>query len=542
MKHNCRPVVYPCFPIALLALLSATPPTTAQTPVFTGLTNPFAGGYVDGVFGISDDGNVVVGYTYKPTNPDFGDRSFRWQRNIGFDNPGPSQGTVLSYAYGVSADGNVIAGNTGHAQFGDQEAWVRVGTSRGHVGSPPGTNFSSLAGVSADGRVCAGWGGNSDNPNSAQAAYYDTQNDQWVNIGFLTGGAWSKALAASANGSVIVGIGTDNTYPVAYSRACVWTSATGMQPVGGVGNLPNGYEAAAVDISSDGAVIVGYDYVRDPNYNSTQVGWCWTAADGMQDLGLFPGSTYTVPTGVSPDGQVIVGIADIGGYNHPFVWDAGHGLRELRDLVTAQGNGDELNGWWIGPATCIGGSGPYYVAGEGGDPNGYICGWVIRLDSLDAPCIPAYIVGQPFDAGVNAGDFADFYVDAVDGGNTGTMTYQWRRNSVGLIDDGRINGSTGPWLTIYPVLEADAGTYDVIVTNTCGGETSVPVTLSVNGSFCLGDLTGDHQIDLSDLAIVLSYYGSIGADYSMGDLNGDTLVDLADLAGILSLYGTPCPV
>lgn len=529
---------YSAWLIPVLTLAAALP-AAAQTPVFTGLTDPFPDGYIDGVFGISDDGNVVVGYSYKPINPDFGDRSFRWQRGVGFDNPGPSQGSVLSYAYGVSGDGNVIAGNTGHAQFGDQEAWVRVGSSRGHVGSPPGSNFSSLAGVSADGRICAGWGGNSSNPNSAQAAYYDTQLDHWTNLGFLTGGAWSKALAANADGSVVVGISTDNSG--AYSRASVWTAQAGMQLVGGVGNLPNGNEAAAVDVSRDGSVIIGYDYVIDPYWNSSQHGWRWTAAGGMEDLGVFPGSTYTVPMGVSPDGKVIVGIADIGGSNHPFLWDAAHGLRELRDVLTAQGHGAELDGWLLDSATCIGGSGPYYIAGEGGNPAGYICGWVVRLDSLEASCTPAYITGQPADYSCNGGDYAEFYVSAVDGGDTGTLTFQWRHNGVDVVDDGHILGANEAWLRMYPALASDAGAYEVFVTNNCGGETSLSVTLMVANGSCLGDVNFDHTVDLSDLAIVLSNYGVVGADYARGDLNGDVVVNLADLAAELAVYGSPCP-
>ena len=59
---------------------------------------------------------------------------------------------------------------------------------------------------------------------------------------------------------------------------------------------------------------------------------------------------------------------------------------------------------------------------------------------------------------------------------------------------------------------------------------------------CPGDLTGDHLIDLSDLAICLANYGLTGtATPAQGDLNGDHNVDLSDLAMLLSLYGTPCP-
>jgi hypothetical protein len=58
---------------------------------------------------------------------------------------------------------------------------------------------------------------------------------------------------------------------------------------------------------------------------------------------------------------------------------------------------------------------------------------------------------------------------------------------------------------------------------------------------CLGDLDGDCDIDLADLARLLASYGmTAGACYPDGDLDGDGDVDLSDLAGVLAVYGTVC--
>ncbi|MBU0616325.1 MAG: hypothetical protein KKI02_01270 [Planctomycetes bacterium] len=60
--------------------------------------------------------------------------------------------------------------------------------------------------------------------------------------------------------------------------------------------------------------------------------------------------------------------------------------------------------------------------------------------------------------------------------------------------------------------------------------------------FCFGDLDGDSDIDLADLAQLLSNYGmTSGARYVDGDLDLDGDVDLSDLAALLAVYGTTCP-
>ena len=57
-----------------------------------------------------------------------------------------------------------------------------------------------------------------------------------------------------------------------------------------------------------------------------------------------------------------------------------------------------------------------------------------------------------------------------------------------------------------------------------------------------GDLDGDCDADLSDLAGVLASYGAtVGPGYDHGDLDLDGDVDLSDLAALLAVYGTACP-
>lgn len=75
---------------------------------------------------------------------------------------------------------------------------------------------------------------------------------------------------------------------------------------------------------------------------------------------------------------------------------------------------------------------------------------------------------------------------------------------------------------------------------TCsGGPTGCP---GPNGTRCdASDVDGDCDVDLTDLARLLSNFGTqSGATRGMGDLDGDHDVDLTDLAILLSNFGTTC--
>lgn len=57
-----------------------------------------------------------------------------------------------------------------------------------------------------------------------------------------------------------------------------------------------------------------------------------------------------------------------------------------------------------------------------------------------------------------------------------------------------------------------------------------------------GDLDRDRDVDLTDLATLLSNFGvGGGASSAMGDTDGDGDVDLTDLASLLSNFGANCP-
>lgn len=86
------------------------------------------------------------------------------------------------------------------------------------------------------------------------------------------------------------------------------------------------------------------------------------------------------------------------------------------------------------------------------------------------PCVAPVITTNPTTQSVCAGNSVTFTAAA-----TGTSVgYQWRKNTVA------ITGATSSTYTILLATAADAGNYDVVVSNLCGNVTSTAATLTVN--------------------------------------------------------------
>ncbi|MCX8091481.1 MAG: N-acetylmuramoyl-L-alanine amidase, partial [Verrucomicrobiae bacterium] len=87
------------------------------------------------------------------------------------------------------------------------------------------------------------------------------------------------------------------------------------------------------------------------------------------------------------------------------------------------------------------------------------------------------IVTQPQSQTVNPGSTVQFNVVAT--GNP-PLSYQWRRNGANLANGGKFSGVNTATLTISNVQQTEAGSYDVIVSNTNGSVTSATAALAVN--------------------------------------------------------------
>ncbi|MCX6927195.1 MAG: immunoglobulin domain-containing protein, partial [Verrucomicrobia bacterium] len=93
---------------------------------------------------------------------------------------------------------------------------------------------------------------------------------------------------------------------------------------------------------------------------------------------------------------------------------------------------------------------------------------------------PPIITSQPVSQSVNAGANVSFTVAA---SGTAPLSYQWRKNAVA------IPGATGTALNLTAVTTANAGSYNVVVTNAAGSVTSDTATLVVTQTTVIVSIT-----------------------------------------------------
>jgi len=149
--------------------------------------------------------------------------------------------------------------------------------------------------------------------------------------------------------------------------------------------------------------------------------------------------------------------------------------------VAATGNGTLTYQWRKGgvnipgatsatytiPSVTAADAGIYDVDVTGG------CGSVTSSAATLATSGALAITTQPLAQTACPGGTVNFTVAATGGG---TLTYQWRKAGA------NITGATGTTLTLTNVTAADAASYDVVVTGSCGSITSSAAALTVNAS------------------------------------------------------------
>ncbi len=172
----------------------------------------------------------------------------------------------------------------------------------------------------------------------------------------------------------------------------------------------------------------------------------------------------------------------------------------LSDVVAIGGNYDRSYALTADGTLRIWGGGSSYVAvvpaeyGRIVDFVGYSSGaWILRDANADAA--PAISV-QPAGGLRAAGSLHTFRVTAT---GSGTLSYQWRRDGVAIA------GATQSTLTLNAVQLADAGRYDVVVSNYVGRATSASATLDVASPPVLNAVAGSRRVVAAGSAVALTF-------------------------------------
>ncbi len=204
--------------------------------------------------------------------------------------------------------------------------------------------------------------------------------------------------------------------------------------------------------------------------------------------------------------------------------------------------------WRKGGVPIGGATGSSYTINpvSGGDAGSYdvvvtnSCGTATSSPATLTVNTGPQITADPASVNACPGEPAAFSVSAT---GTAPLAYQWRRNTID------IGGATAATYSIPAVTPADAGSYDVVVSNACGSVTSAAAALTVPTCAGPGDMNCDGMVDFFDIdpfllalfdpaAYVVAYPA---CDPLNGDLNNDGGVDFFDIDPFLNcLFNGVC--
>jgi probable HAF family extracellular repeat protein len=285
---------------------------------------------------VSADGSIVLGQGRQSASPPFGYEGFRWSIISGALDPIAEPGSNV-YANAISADGSTVVGAWG-VPGGDEHAyqWTAAGGLAPLEGLGAEPLRTTAQAVSADGLVVVG--------HRIYTASPWRDGFRWTQAA-VAGISNFEASDVSDDGSVVVG--TMDNHETQLFEAYRWTEQDGVVPLGTC--LPN-FQSRALAVSADGSIIVGY--VQNNSGYDEQKAFIWDQQHGMRLLnevleGEFaldlsdwhltePWSSWKA-TDISADGTTIVGVA-VNADNQREAWRAV--ISELPVPGDADGDGN----------------------------------------------------------------------------------------------------------------------------------------------------------------------------------------------------------
>ncbi len=436
-----------------------------------------------------------------------------WVPGIG--TPG-ANGNVNAFA--VTAGGDLIVGgsflNTGGVPSRIAR-YIPTGNQWSALGSGiTGGSVNALAVLPGGDVVVAGQFTAAGGVTASNIARLNPTNNNWSSLGLNVTGGSVNALALLPNGDLLVGgqfsNGTFFSNMVRYSPTSGVWSALGITtdgPIYALAVLPGGEVIVGGSFASAGSV--GNFRSNIARYNNGQWNSLGLGMNGaVRCLAVLPGGDVLVGGEFTTAGGLAAG--GIARYNPSTItWSAvGLGTNGTVSSLSALPSGEVLVG---GAFTAAGGiaasgivrynpaTGVWTALGAGTDGNvsaiavvpggdlilggNFTSAGGVAATRLARVNSEPNIIGQPRHVVTAPFGTALFAVTIPGASGNGTATYAWRKDGQAINAAANPSAAT-PALSITNVLAADVGSYDCLVTNSCGGTgtLSSAATLSIVGT------------------------------------------------------------
>ena len=302
------------------ALAGPVPAFTRIAPLGAATTK-----YVQ-VAGGTVDGNTLVGWSgaFTPST----EAAVRWTRSGGLADLGAVAARTHNTATGTSADGLVVVGTSSAgalSQTGSSAtafAWTLQG-GLVSVSQPSGHAHGFGSGVSADGSTVVGYGIDFPGDIEQAEAFRLPLGGSASRLRPLSGYSGSYPVGTSRDGQLVGGVSTNDSIGL-FGRATLWDSAGVAHSVN-----PPGSTGSVVAVMAANSSLVIKEFVT----STLQRTWLRDATGAFTQIpGMYD------PTGISDDGEVVIGRADLGtDRNRPVIWTRANGLQELAGVLFANG-------------------------------------------------------------------------------------------------------------------------------------------------------------------------------------------------------------
>ncbi len=236
----------------------------------------------------------------------------------------PFTGHSNAVATAASADGTLVVGfSIDMASYTQAVSWT--GSSATLLDFNNNFLFSEATGVSADGTLIVGWGFNG---TTAREEFVFWENGFTYNYGNLVGGGLaSRATGVSSDGTIMVGTLADNFGSPMAMSGFVYVRGVGSSLVQADANIAafataNLSFTQLTGVSGNGQIVVGFassglNSGDEQAFKYDRVGSTYAA------LGSLGAGTWSIARAVNNDGSVIVGQSSNGTQDEAFVYQNG---------------------------------------------------------------------------------------------------------------------------------------------------------------------------------------------------------------------------